>query len=155
MAIHVINTKGLGISDYTGITLVAVISHNGKTYGLTSTGLLEFTGDDDSGTDIAAKFATGRDRFKSLQMKRSKHFYLAGDMDGPMYVKGIAYKQNREMERTYDVPGQSTGEQRNVRVKMREGYVSSHWKYEIGNKGGSDFSVFGAEAEVIETRRRV
>ena len=54
MTIHAINTQTLGISEYTGLDFIALVEHEGRTYGLTATGLYELVGADDDGTDIDA-----------------------------------------------------------------------------------------------------
>ena len=141
MSFYAINATALGISEYTGLSLLAITEHDGRYYGITADSMVELTGSDDDGTAIAAYVRTGKLGFGSLAEKHCGrawiHVQYSDDLTLTTLVDGIdATETAAEVSTSYTVPGH-TGALPQIRtVRLRLDQLGMAWSFKIANVAG-------------------
>ena len=154
MSFHVINAKNLAPSEYTGLSLLGLDVHDGRLYGISASGLIEFAGTDDEGVDVDAYTQTGKMDFGGGELKRFPRLYLGGSADGGLSVDVATEEVGTETTRTYPVTLWS-GSLRERRVKLARGPMSRHVQVKVANVDGGSMVIERADLLVEGLVRRV
>lgn len=154
MSIHTINTNSLGITEYTGLSLISVVEHGGQMYAITTTELLEFTGTDDDGTDIDIIFKTGLLNFNDESLKQMDSVYLSGTSSENLTLTTTTIEDGIATNRAYTVDSW-TGLKYERRKLLGRGVKSKWWQVKIANTNGGSFILRNLKALVAPASRRI
>lgn len=126
------------------------LAHDGKHYGLTSTGLHELSGDLDDADLIEAMIGLGNQNFGSLELKRVPWAYLSVSCETKMLlrlkVQGLYYEF---LSRTCDETLQQQ------RVDASQGLKSSFFGIDVYNTDGGQFTLESIDIEAVKSKRRI
>lgn len=152
----VLNSNNLGVTSYTNMMFDKLVSHRGRTFGLTATGLYELTGDTDDGTPIDAWLRTGQIHLGTEHSKNVSRAYLYVKQEGDLYLRTIATTYGCRQEHWYKiVPNSKDGDAETThRLRLRRTVFALSWSFEIHNVDGSNFDLRGAEILPVILRRR-
>jgi len=138
------NLSNNASSQYNNFDFNSMCRFNGFTLAAGDAGLFKVnSGDLDGTTEISAHFVPVKTNFGSLNKKRERHVYLAGECDGSMQVEVIG---DSATIGPYEVAFQSSEGQQRRRVKVGGGMDFSYASHKISNVNGSDFSMDVIEA---------
>jgi hypothetical protein len=145
-----VNTRTLGHSSYTNFPFTSFFRFAGKYYGCASDGVYLLEGDDDQGTDIAARTLHGISELGTEYLKRVDSAYLNVRTDGALKV---AFKVDETEERIYSVadPGEGL---HTVRCKFGRGLDGRNWQFGVRNAAGSRFTLSQMQVETVKLSRR-
>lgn len=140
--IYVLNATTFGISEYTGIDVYDLITHNSKTFMSNMTKLLENTGDNDEGSNIDCFFTTGYINFHTNMLKRfptgSVYISYDSDNDGELTfynsTDGVVDVDYYTVTIDSDYP-------ESFRPQLWDGMKARYWKFKLANTNGSDFKL--------------
>lgn len=150
----VLNTDTLGATSYTQFPMLALATHQGRTYGITETGLYELTGETDDGTPIPAAIETGDLNFALHQDKNIPRAYLYLWAEGTMRLRTISSKRGCREEAWYEVvPMTGRDEQARI-VRLARGVRGTTWQFRLENVDGCDFDLRGAEVLPVVLNKR-
>jgi hypothetical protein len=135
-----VNITNRGVSEYINYQFNSQTYFNGKYIGANSSGVFDLTGDDDAGTDIAAKIRTGLDDLGSYHLKRAWGLYLSHNGEA-LRIKTASPSDD------YDAVG---GAKNRATVSVQKFKVQRtkrdvYWGVQVENVGGSDFEIGGLE----------
>ena len=155
MTLYAINADTMGISQYAGVSPVALVGHNDVAYLVTSTQLNELVGTDDNGTDINAVVRTGDINFGTSSGKTIPKAYLYVLSSGAMLlsVDSSSFGQRTTREYSVNFYGEVT-ETQVSRVPLSRALVGEWWAFEVQNVAGGSFDLRGLEVTPIVMRRR-
>jgi len=138
------NLSNNASSQYTNFDFNSMCRFNGVILAAGAGGLFKACcGSDDNGTDIDAYFTPVKTNFGSLNKKRERHVYLAGECDGEMQVDLIC--DDKAAIGPYEVAFQPTEGQQRRRVKVGASDFA-YASHKVGNVDGSNFSIDIIEA---------
>lgn len=152
MSIHTVNTNSLGITEYTGLSLVSMVEHNGQLYAITSTELLEFTGEDDGGVDIDVVLKTGKLDFNSQAIKQMDSVYINGTSSADITLTTTTVEAGVETNRDYTIPSWSGGKDER-RKRLGRGARSRWWQVKLTTVGS--LILRDLKALIAPTSRRI
>jgi hypothetical protein len=135
-----VNLTNREVSEYVNYQFNSQTYFAGKYIGANSSGLFNLTGDDDAGTDIAAKIRTGLDDFGSYNLKRVWGVYLSHNGEA-LRVKTTSPSDD------FDAVG---GAKNRATVSVQKFKVQrtkrdTYWGVQVENVRGSDFEIGGLE----------
>lgn len=144
-----INLSNRAVSEYINYKFNSQTYFNGKYIGANTSGLFDLTGDDDAGTDIAAKIRTGLDDLGSYNLKRVWGIYLAHNAEA-IRVKTIF--ESGDFDAVGGAKNRATISVQ--KFKSQRTKRGNYWGIEVSNVGGSDFEIGGLEliCEVLNRR---
>lgn len=152
----VLNADSLGVTEYTNFPLDSLADTPRGTFGLTSTGLYELTGDTDDGVPIEALLRTGDLAFSTSAHKRVDRAYLYLTSTDDVYLKTISTYRGQRKEAWYRVNYRADADDGQTRrVRLGKGLRGTTWAFELSNINGGDFDVRGAEVMPLQLARRV
>lgn len=144
-----INLSNQGVSEYINYQFNSQTYFNGKYIGANSSGLFDLTGDDDAGTDIAARIRSGLDDLGSYHLKRVWGVYLAHNGEA-LRVKTAS--PSEDLDTVGGAKNRATVSVQKFKVQRTKRDV--YWGVQVENEGGSDFTIEGLEmiCEVLGRR---
>lgn len=141
MSLYAINAVTLGISQYTGLSFIAVVEHDGRYYGLTETEMFEITGTTDDDVDIDCHIKTGIPDFNSPHLKYCPRAYLGYEADEGARVTTFSTDGGEDRTREYNVDATVGNVVRDGRVKLGRNTKARYWGFKIANYSGGSFAV--------------
>lgn len=144
-----INLSNQAVSEYINYKFNSQAYFNGKYIGANTNGIFDLTGDDDAGTDIAAKIRTGLDDLDSYNLKRVWGVYLSHNGEA-LRIKTVTESGDFDT-----VAGAKNRSAISVqKFKSQRSKRDNYWGVEISNVGGSDFQINSLElvCEVLNRR---
>ena len=150
----VLNTDTLGATSYTQFPMLALATHQGRTYGLTETGLYELTGETDDGEPIPATIETGALDFALHQDKNIPRAYLYLWAEGTMRLRTVSSKRGCREEAWYEVTPMIGNDEQARIVRLARGVRGTTWQFRLENVGGCDFDLRGVEVLPVVLNKR-
>lgn len=150
----VLNTDTLGATSYTQFPMLALTTHQGRTYGLTETGLYELTGETDDGEPIPAAIETGDLALALHNDVNIPRAYLYLWADGAMRLRTVSSKRGCREEAWYDVVGRDGADEQARIVRLARGVRGTTWQFRLENVDGCDFDLRGAEVLPVVLNKR-
>lgn len=153
----VMNTEGaMPVSEYDNYIFNSMAYSNREMLGCSDQGLYVLDGDDDDGTDIAARLTSLMLDFDTSKLKRMSTAYIGYSSSGRLLLKVRSVDQGLFVEHWYEgrnpeaqvPPGQN-------RMKLGKGLRSRYWTFELVNIDGSDFELDKVELYPIVLDRRI
>ena len=150
----VLNTDTLGATSYTQFPMLSIATHQGRTFGITETGLYELTGDTDDGEPIPAAIETGALDFALHQDKNIPRAYLYLWAEGTMRLRTVSSKRGCREEAWYEVTPMIGDDEQARIVRLARGVRGTTWQFRIENVDGCDFDLRGAEVLPVVLNKR-
>ena len=147
----VLNTQAGAVSEYQGLSFNSMAKINGRYFGATDQGIVELTGDQDSGKDISFYIQGGLLDFGTSKLKSMTYGYLATDSAGRIAL-GIAVSEKSGASTDwYEV---ATDEEAigNVRLPIGRGYRGRYWKFSIAGTAMKSFEAITLLPVVLSRR---
>ena len=148
----VLNTRKLGLTEYTNFSFNSFALFNGKVLAVGANGVVELgTQDFDNATQITARVRTGKNDFDSSMLKRVPRIYTGLTTDGDMIFRTVTSEGG---ERAYLLNSNGITDIQQRRVPVGKGPKSRFWQFEVENKDGADFSIHDVLVYPTDLRRR-
>ena len=157
MTLYAINADTMGISQYAGVSPVALVEHLEVQYLVTATQLNELTGSDDNSTDIDVVVQTGYLNLDTSASKNVPICYLHILTDGGLLLTVTSSSLGSQTSREYSIPTtyNSTDDYDIRRIQLDRSRIGMWWLFQLENVDGSSFDLRGMEISVVELVRRV
>lgn len=149
----VVNTDTLGVTSYANFPFESVYSHEGRTYGVTETGLYALEGDDDDGEPIEVRLRTGMIDFGTRSTKQVPRAYLYIRSEADAILKTVTDYLGTRREVSYRVLANPKVTDTVRTVKLGRGVRFTSMALELVNTDGADLSLTGAEVLPVVLRR--
>ena len=150
----VLNTDTLGSTSYSQFPMLAMTTHQGRTFGITETGLYELTGETDDGESIQAVIETGDLSFALHADKSIPRAYLYLWTDGVMRLRTVSSQRGCRSEAWYNINFMSGDDEQARIVQLARGVRGTTWQFQIENVAGCDFDLRGAEVLPVVLNKR-
>ena len=125
-------------TQYTQFPINSMAVIHGRTLCAGDTGLFEFTGDTDNGSQITAWFELPDLDLGARQSKRLRYIYLSVEASGDLTV---SVHTELGLEQTVTVPITEPG-QHKCRIPVSRNIYGGYWTIKVSNEdNGYDFSV--------------
>ena len=135
----VMNTKTVGISEYSNYNFNSFFKLGGVYYGCSSTGLYKLEGDKDNTQNITGIVSTPVTNFDSHLLKniRDAYVYIRSNGDST-----FALKTNEQIDRSdYTINYDNIDGIHRRRVKTAQGIKGTTWQATFTNQDGVDFDI--------------
>jgi hypothetical protein len=149
----VLNAETLGVTRYENFPFNSLVEHDGRTWGVTETGLYELTGDDDAGEPIAAWLRTGMLDFGTGAQMTCPRAYLYMQSDRSAILRTLVDQAGRRRHVDYTVAFRPGDALRARTVELGRGVRFVSVAFELANTGGADIDIRGLEAMPVILRR--
>ena len=152
----VLNTEGKGVSTYQNYPFNSFMKLGGKYYGAMSDGLYLLEGEDDAGTDIAARIRLGVTDMNTRKLKRVPEAYIGYKSDGNLLLRVIVTDDHSgdKVALEYLMRPRPAVALRESRFEPGRGVNVVDWDFEIENINGADFDLAEVEFHPLITTRR-
>lgn len=149
MALYKVNTNTLAVTGpHSGQDLLGLASYGGSLYGIKTDGLVELTGANDESSNIAGVLKTGKLKFGSSDLKRSKRLYLEGSASKGLDVYVTTEEWGESITRgPYKVPP-FAGSLRPKIVKIAGKPKTPYFQIQIQNIAGGTMKLRNMEMSV-------
>jgi len=137
-----INLSNFAVSQFCDFNFNSFCEIGGKTFGASDAGILELTGNNDSGVDIDAFFELIISDFGISSMKRIRSAYIGGEADGALT---LTLKDDEDNSRTYPLELTSGSKQSSGKVSVGRDGLGRYWQIRIDNTSGVYFAIDSIE----------
>ena len=150
-----INLRNNAVTQYSNHPFNSMCMFQGKPIAAGDNGIFQLdTGNDDSGTEIAAWMEYPTSTLGVELNKKMRRFYVRGEMDGPLELVTIT-KGKAEAQKVYSIiPRNTTLLQQTIEVPATHRQTGEHWSFLLRNVLGADFSIDSIDATAIKVVRR-
>lgn len=155
MSVYSINTSNLAISGASsGLAALGLATHGGSLYAIKTDGLIELTGADDEGVAIVGVLKSGKIKFGSSSLKRSRRLYLEGTASKGLSVEVTTEEWGQSKTRPYKV-NRLKGDLRPHASKIAGKPKSQYFQVQISNANGGTMKLRNMEMLVENLDRKI
>jgi len=151
--IYALNAKSLAVSEYTGLTISALATHDGVLYGMDATSLLSFSGDADQGVDVDAHVLSGKARLGDGRLARWPRAYVGGTASDGMDLTVTTQEDGQVKARSYPKAAW-LGDFRERIAKLAQGALSRWIQIKVANRDGGTLKIEQLDVAVEKIKRR-
>lgn len=147
----VMNTKNLGVTQYTNYNFTGFHRANGRNLAVSSTGLYELIGSTDTGANIPISLSSGSLDLGDGKQSRLESMYFGVLTDQKFVLKTLT---GDGVERWYESEAPTSGLD-SVRVKLGKGVKSRYWKWTLVTQSNAEFFLDSIELMPVVLNRRI